>query len=251
MKLYQKVLWLACFLGVWGWAANSAAAPIPYTFTWYTAHAETTYVSEMSFFDPPVVAGSVDYYSFFGPTQAVAEAPDSSHFSASSFSVSGDANSFLHATFGFTSTFPAIRIQYDVILSAWAAIIEFGFPSSFASAEAEINSFLRDTTAGLTIWSDDQIVSASAVGNEPPFVFGNNPGSIDVILALTPGHEYELFLSCSSKAYGESGIIFYSEGSGSAELTNILVDAVPIPSTILLFSTGLIGLWEFRKRFAG
>jgi len=255
MKFYQKILLAGLFVGVLGWAASATAAPIPYTFTWYTAHAETDGgISEQTYpYFFPLLVDSTDYYSFFGPTVAHAEAPDSSHFYASSYSVSDSPSSFLQATFQFTSTFPAIRIQYDFNLSAYAVLNTFGLPEfSTASGEGAINSFLMDTTTGLTIWRDDQIVTVSVFGPGPPFdENGGNSGSTDEILALTLGHEYELFLSCSSKALGSSGIIWETTGYGSAELNNIRVDAVPIPSTLLLLSTGLVGLLGFRRRLKG
>ncbi len=234
MKFYQKILSAVLFVGVLGWAPSLTASPIPYSFTQYHAYAQAySYVApsgtDEDIKSSPPVKARADAHPY---SDADASAPDSSHFSAQASGDKGSANSFLRATFQFTSTFPAIRIQYDFALSADVPGV--------GNSDASINSYLKDMTSALTIWSDNPTVSAAYPYGERK---DDKSGSIDKVLSLILGHEYELFLSCEGHGSGSNRV--YAE----EEMNNIQVNAIPIPSTLALLSSGLIGLLGFRKKF--
>jgi hypothetical protein len=241
MKIYPKILVLVCFLGVLGWASILTAEPISYSSTTYVGFFDGKLYHEWDCTDseaPCDVGG--DYYRYDS------HAAFGAHSSEATASSGGNLSAVVQATYKFTSTFPAISIQYDYILRASASAFYL-----VGSGQADLNSYLMDTTTGNKIWSDDQIVKASAFGYGEEWVWDdeNNSGSTSKILALTLGHDYELFFSCSSQASGVS--MYGGSGGGSAEMRNIQVEAVPIPSTLMLFSTGLLGLLQFQKRWRG
>jgi hypothetical protein len=237
MNLCQKVLAAVLFVGVLGWAPSVTASPIPYSFTEYHAYALAD--SALFHFGSPIIdedikpSPPVSTSAFVAIGYAKASALSNSTFSAESFGKDFvDCSAFLEATYKFTSTFPGIRIQYSYIFNAHTGL-------EFSQATGNVNSHLKDLTSGLTIWSDNPMVEV----NTGEGVTQSN--SIDKVLSLVLGHDYELFLSC-----GTSGsAVFFSHGYAKAVIENISVTVVPIPSGFILLSSGLVGLLGFRKRF--
>ncbi len=229
MKPYPKIFLTFLFaVAALGWVTNSSASPIPYSFTQYDAYAQVTGVPNPmeDIKSSPPVNVFLKYLIF---SYAGASAPDTSHLSANSSADMGIANSFLKATFNFINNFPAIRIQYDYAISANSPGTSF--------CEASINSFLMDMTSSLSIWGDNQQVRAE------PFNTDEKSGSIDIVLFLILGHEYELFLSCETDGNA------VNRCAASADMESIQITGVPLPSGVVLISSGLVGLLGFRKRF--
>lgn len=235
MKVYQKILSAVLFVGVLGWVSSVMASPISYSFTEYKAQLDTGVIDTDVKPSPPVSVGDPSF-------AAEASALDSSKFSAFVLgAISFPMDAFLQATFRFTATFPAIRIQYNYDLGATAS---YGM-GGVSRATAEINSYLKDTTSALETWSDKQVAEALAIqGREDNIYEDENKGFIDKVLALTLGHDYELFLSCSADA----GNFFNDYGTATAMMNNIQVNSVPLPPGFVLLSSGLLGILGYRKK---
>jgi hypothetical protein len=125
----------------------------------------------------------------------------------------------------FTADFPAVKLyfDYDYRISGSGEIYTTG---------VIVYTYLRDVDTGSFVWEDYY-----------DFYYGDETtvytGTINEEIILISGHQYELGLELYNQAYayldGESALAF-------AEITNLSLDAVPLPSTLLLLGTGLLGL---------
>lgn len=135
----------------------------------------------------------------------------------------------LVATFKFIASFPQIVINYDYDLIVNIINIHNNEGSS------QVSCILRDQTEGVTIYE-----------YSPMVIKNNKSGSVAEVLDLINGHNYSLTLKACADVY----IADYSyECFSGARMRNISImgSNVPSPATWLLLSSGLAGLWGWRR----
>ena len=59
---------------------------------------------------------------------------------------------------------------------------------------------------------------------------------------------YGIVLECDLDGYGEIGFAYFNDNEGGVNRPYLEVEAVPIPSTVFLFGSGLIGLAVIRRK---
>lgn len=230
---------LAMVIGLLGWPMVASADPISFSDTHYYVSAyatnggtpEQTLVQEGS--QPPVEV-HLDAYLYLTPG-GDAIIPNNSKLYADARGVfDGQAVASAQSTYDFTASFPQIRISFDYEISA---ISNYGMTGS-AYAGGQIFCSLYDTT-----WSRMIFQFSDGVDVE-----GNNNGStaagqITRLTSLIEGHDYELILGIPSVYMRES----FASASAYAWLDNIDLEAVPLPGTLLLLGSGLLGLAGWRR----
>jgi hypothetical protein len=217
------------------WASGLQAAPIAYYSTQFSAVISGyEYIEDIKPLPPVEATTSLGFL-------LKASAPDTANFSANYgvYADWGGQGASVGAVYNFTATFLAIRIQYDYDLNA-----EAHGGISLAAASAGIASSLYDSTAGIYIWTDNQGVFATEQMSNTWIPSDSKTGTMDQILMLTFGNNYELTLSGFV-----SGVPGISGGSSaSMQMQNIQIDAVPLPSALLLLGSGLLRLANYRRR---
>jgi hypothetical protein len=233
-KLFAKGLVLILFIGILGWAPTAFCYPISYTSSEYRAYAnDTIHSSEDIQLSPPVVA-LFDPFNVWG-AYAYGDANSAQIYADSSYR--NDAVGNVKIILTFTSTFPAIRIQYDYSFHAMAFWNDSN--QGWGYGIGEINCYLKDTSSGVIIWSDDQIAEANVHDQWEVY----NSGSVDKLSYLVPGDDYELNLSCSALAY----YYFSDTAFVDVSLRNFQLNAVPPPPTVWLVGSGLLSLAGWRR----
>jgi MYXO-CTERM domain-containing protein len=227
------------------WSAAVQAVPISYSYTDYYAYAsaENTVTGR---YDKEVTSQPLPPISAFaqrGSNTAYASGGIEKFLFAEA-SVSNEnqlAQSWIHADLGFTASSDQLFLKFDYYLEASAA--------GDGAAEAQLYLYLDDWS-----WFRDDITAYASPGNPYIEVSDINSGSIDEVLAVTPGQEYHLWLEIWW-VYGESytGTDAYAQ----AWIDNFSLDDgtvapppthSPAPATWLLLSSGLAVLLGWRRR---
>jgi hypothetical protein len=232
-KAILRGLWLTIFIGIFGWASTAICSPIPYNFS--------------------------EYHHYWGLDgewleEYVSQIPPSNFSAVATGSHGIVTTAMVETTFRFIASFQSISIEYDYEYTAYADIGITGAASSSVS----LGAYLIDLDTGVKIWSDGAWASGSQIENPtsnegygygPPSGSpgGAGSGTINEILTLIPEHEYELFFSISA----DSWCWGYEPAFASGEISNLQIDAVPIPSALLLLGSGLIPLALYGRGKVG
>lgn len=239
----KKALSFILLLVVLVCASPSLADPIAFTSSTYFSSASLGGLPATS--TSPSTPTGITYVGTYAT--AICSAPDNTRFEASaeatpggSGSAVGKAEAAMAVSFTFTADFPKINIKYDYEV----AVIAEGGNFGVAEAAAGILSYLRDLTALNVVFINDVFRSVKVSVNE--YDIGTAAGSVDVLLPLVIGNNYELVLDDSgTKAYA------YAEATGGAgavdRVTNIQISAIPLPGSWLLLFSGLAGLVGLRR----
>jgi hypothetical protein len=222
---------LFCSLLVLTWVLGSQSAPISFTSTYYEAYASAYYGWESEEFKK-TSPGPVSANASVPNASAAAGASGDTQLtglcaSASASSTDAYAYSYMVATFEFEATFPQIRISYDYEVKLTATgdeVIAYG----------GFYVYLEDWSAG-----------------GAPFVHvleENGKGRLNELIDLSSGHEYYLWLGTDllrAEIYDNDG----TWASASVSLTNIDIQAVPLPASLLLVGSGLLALWARKRKY--
>jgi hypothetical protein len=224
-KEFLRGLWLATIIAILGWASTAMCSPISFTFSeyhvwsgWAPYEKEPYWEEDLKSPVPPVMASK---------GQGSANVKSASNFAAESSTI-GRAR--LETTLRFIATFPSISIGYDYDYAS----SEHARSGDYASSSVDIQARLNDLTTGDDIWSEGYGANGTGKGS----------ASISETLNLTSEHEYELFFSIFSKTTTSYSVTSYAISSG--EISNLQIEAVPIPSTLLLLCSGILGLSGMR-----
>jgi hypothetical protein len=154
----------------------------------------------------------------------------------------GGGESHANATFLFTPDFPKMEITFDYGIET-SASKNGSWTSGSVNAEVTLKVNITDIGALSPDW-------------EFEFHLGSNDsqtGSIEKIVDLSaPGSGYRMFFS----VWERTGAILSGDATEAAFeargwMENIQVEAVPLPSTLMLFGSGLLGILGIRKMFLG
>jgi len=164
-----------------------------------------------------------------------------------------DSSSYVEGHLYFTATTPGLHVSfnYNVEVSAQTYDDENAYAYSRSGAYFSLYdngsaSYLADEYWGLE----------AEVENTLNFSDSPDPisGSFDEYFTLTEDNDYELFLGLSPYWLDDDWPMLeaYVEGNAYAyaysDLSNVVIDAVPIPSAVLLLGSGLIGLVALRRK---
>lgn len=226
------------------------AAPVTFTSTEYWADAYVNSEGESGVGPPLPVAAS---YSSFPGGSASASTNDGLNFYANAGSSTEPSEepfagpevhseAYMDSRLEFIADFPVLHVQFDYNLNA-------GGDSTTYNVYAQVWIGLYNETTDL--WdSNDNYTGTDFYTNTNTFnVSGSgwdeDSGSFNQYLSLaTPGDTYALYLELSSECntIGSAG--------ASANLTNLQIEAVPIPGAVWLLGSGLICLVAVRRNFS-
>ena len=230
------------------WTTSAVAIPIEYSYSYYTAYAAaynngSVDEEDLTGNSPVKASGSLP------PVVTVAGWDDPVNVSASSSGYNdvnmdtkgGDGRA--NADLLFDLNYPKVRIKFDYGIETFASTDE---PSWGYGAYSRGNLKVA-------------ILSPHIIGNAWEFRlnFGPNEsqtGSVDEIVDLggPTGSGYMLSFSIdelsTAQLYPNAT---YASASAQVWINNIQVEALPLPSTLLLLGSGLLGLLGVRKKFRG
>jgi hypothetical protein len=261
--MFRKLTHLAllCSLLVLTGALAAQAAPIVYSSTDYEAYASASDAATPEEIEDLQSGSSLSIAASatVDNASATAGASDDTQLQLSAFSsastapenTAGQASSSLAASLIFTATFPQISISYTYNIQM---TVEPGDEGS-ASAEVGLSSILINKTTSETIWSYDRYYynydgvyySFDLEGNQVAVTEEEVNGleTVNYLTTLTKDEEYELYFNVSALYIYVS---YDGEASSEISLTNINIQAVPLPPSLFLVGAGLLGLWGLRRR---
>jgi len=230
------------------WTTSAVAIPIEYSYTYYTAYAaayNNGSVDEENLAEnyPVKATGSLP------PVETIAGWEDPPISVSASSSGYNDVNTDVkggdgraNADLTFDLNYPKVRIKFNY------GIVTYADSDDTWSAAAYSRGNLKVT-----------ISSPHILGYAWQFQLNSGPnesqtGSVDEIVDLggPTGSGYMLSFSIdelsTAQLYPNAT---YASASAHVWINNIEVEALPLPSTLLLLGSGLLGLLGVRKKFRG
>lgn len=187
------------------------------------------------------------------------------------FRLAGEGNQTLTFDNGDTVYSTGLQALFDPVITAAIGVVDFGEPSSFAVAvAAPLSPPITTAAVGSLTISGSFVDAGGDGGSATPFLSPKiaqatieGVGVADAGPAVnfaTPGDTYGPFSAfynydCTLLPDGQCDsfdlqIAFTGSGGGDSISFTARheITPVPIPSTMLLFGTGLIGLARFRRK---
>jgi hypothetical protein len=140
---------------------------------------------------------------------------------------------------------PQLHIHFEYYL--YVKVDDTGSGSTNAGhAEASLHPTVVDYSPGsygLVVWDlPDSLTLDNSTGTE---IINTTSDTIDEVISLIPGHKYAIsFSPFEVKAWAYDGQEAWAYGA----ITDIDLQLVPLPSTLLLASSGLLGLLALRRK---
>ena len=182
-------------------------------------------------------ASTPDGINFYTSTEALNNLSDPQiHVSSSAY-----METYLY----FTATAPFLHVSFDYFLDADLDVSGSGSGSGAeAWAYPSIYLSLVDDTTGDSVYEwgeeiDDAELDTGSYSYSITDSFNDND-----YFDVTPDKEYYLYLNLSSGCAVDG----YADAFNSANLTNLQIEAVPLPSAVLLLGSGLICLVALRRK---
>ena len=245
-RMLRKALMTLMVAGVLAWSAVVQAAPISFYCTDYFALAMAQNTDTGNYEKDVVSSPSSPISAFAEKGNATAYASAGvEKFLFAEASESGEnwlAQTWVHADLRFTTSSDQVRLKFDYYLEAYSI--------GDAAAYAQLHLYLD----GSSWHPDDIIADASSSGNMNDS--DSISGSVNELLSVTPGQEYQLWLEIwwvyaegytGTAAYGQAWIDNFSLDDG----TTAPPDPTPAPATWLLLSSGLAALLGWRRWRSG
>jgi len=243
------------------------AAPVAYDDSWYEAWAyveygydgdwsEDAWAGEYGDSVPATGEVLIRSSSIYGHGLAYIDDGLNFYASAEAQNSLSDPNSYVYSeayTIGylqFTATTPGLHVSFNYKLDAVAET--FDDEGAYAYSYSDAYFSLRDDGSGY-LAEEYWYADTDNALNETHI-----SGSFDEYFALTEGNDYELCFSLSPYRLDNGEwddwpmLEAYVEGNAYAyaysDFSNVKIEAVPLPSAVLLLGSGLIGLVVLRRK---
>ena len=254
----RKCLVASVIMALLAWTGAALATPL--ILDHYEAYAKVQnsngeYLDVFDKNDPPVPPVSANVKTVAEDAEGLARSPDldigpnslrtsagawyKGYYSSYAFSYMDSWKEEIIASTDSTQ----LRIKFDYFLEAKVngSITEQG---ENGYAKITFHPVFYDVTAGgLFLWDfEDSLALDHSVGGE---IIDYSFGSINEVINLTPGHKYVLDLY---PFWAEALTWEGQESWAYGQITGVDLQIVPLPSTLLLASSGLLGLLALRRK---
>jgi hypothetical protein len=258
-KVFQLLTSVLLLAGA-AWPQPALALPVPFTSSTYEAHTEIK--ADGSYYDYNFQSSSdpflysVREYLLGDPSnpelsivaQAMVLDPTFLYAYVASVTTgnhSGWPYANMRAGFSFWGSFPALYLHYKFSLVAYSQSLE---PGAAASASASIWTIIFDDTSQTKVFEHNwQVMSHDADADGIPLIDFIQDQVVQHTIPLTTGHKYWFYLDPWAVQAITMG---HASAWAAGGMTEIDLQAVPAPASLMLMGSGLLALWK-GSRFSG